>query len=187
VKVQPAHFHRPAYTGAGLAYPPFVGQRGPCSGCGQPPGKCCCGWRECRKEAKELLVEASAKGREQITPAGQQPSLMASLGPQLSVSDAALAAAAARGPATTGTAFIGGGCCVHLSIEYAAQTPTQACIVLVGVKDADGTTLIWAKTEQPGAGYRIKENIITTKPGATVTVDVVNATARVRWCEVFSC
>jgi hypothetical protein len=186
--LHPGHFHRPAYTGAGLAYPPFMGHHGPCPGCGQPQGKCCCVARECRKEPKELLVDAAAaKLREQAAPAGAQaqPSLMVNLTPQLIGTDTALAAAARA--SATGTAFIGGGCCVHLSIEYAAQTPTQACIILVGVKDADGTTLIWGKAEQAGAGYRIKENIITTKPGATVTVEVSNATARLRWCEVFSC
>jgi hypothetical protein len=184
--LHPGHFHRPAYTGAGLAYPPFMGHHGLCPGCGQPHGKCCCGTRECRKEPKELLVDAAAA--KTLAGAQAQPSLslMANLSPQLTGADTALTAAS-RGSVSTGTAFIGGGCCVHLSIEYAAQTPTQASIVLVGVKDADGTTLIWAKAEQPGAGYRIKENIITTKPGATVTVEVSNATARLRWCEVFSC
>lgn len=187
--MQTAHFHRPAYTGVGLAYPSFMGLRGPCPGCGQPPSKCCCGWRECRKEAKELLVESATTTKTgQATTAGEQTpqfSLMTALSPQLG--DATLQQAAARGTVGTGTAFIGGGCCVHLSIEYAAQTPTQACVVLVGAKDADGTTLIWAKMEQASAGYRIKENIVTTSPGATVVVEVINATARLRWCEIFSC
>jgi hypothetical protein len=78
---------------------------------------------------------------------------------------------AAPAPAAgTAKAFIGGGCCVHISMT-----------------DTEGTTLAWEKIEQPGAHYQVKENVVTTKPGATVTVLAVNATARIRWCEVFSC
>ena len=84
-------------------------------------------------------------------------------------------------------AFIGGGCCVHISVEYAPVTPTAVSIVGIFVSDTDGTLLAWAKTEQPGGHYHVKENVITTKPGATVTLIAVNATARIRWCEVFSC
>ena len=55
------------------------------------------------------------------------------------------------------------------------------------VQDSEGTLMAWGRPEKPGAGYQIKECIVTTKPGATVAVLVVNMTARVRWCEVFSC
>ncbi len=94
-----------------------------------------------------------------------------------------------RGKAGIGKAFIGGGCCVHLSIEY---TPTNAAstapaLVMVVVQDSEKTTLGWMKQAEPQDGYVIKEAIITTKPGAHLTVLVVNMTARVRWCEVFSC
>ena len=87
--------------------------------------------------------------------------------------------------AGTGDAFIGGSCCAHLSIEY---TPT-ADLALVGVisQEDDDTMLLWAKQADQNAGYQIKENIISTKPGAHLTVIVVNATARIRWCEIFSC
>jgi hypothetical protein len=88
---------------------------------------------------------------------------------------------------TTTKAFIGGGCCVHISVEYAPHTPTAASIVMIIVTDTDGTALAWEKREQPGAHYQVKENVITTKPGATVTLFAANATARIRWCEVFSC
>jgi hypothetical protein len=86
-----------------------------------------------------------------------------------------------------GTAFIGGGCCVHLSIEYTPSTPTAVSAVAVLVQDSEGTAMLWFKTEKAGAGYQIKEGVITTKPGAHLTVVVVNMTARVRWCEIFSC
>lgn len=86
-----------------------------------------------------------------------------------------------------GSAFIGGGCCVHLSIEYAPSTPTTNPSVIVRVEDSEGTVLVWQKSEKPGAGYQIKECIVTTKPGADLSVTVTNMTARVRWCEIFSC
>ena len=49
------------------------------------------------------------------------------------------------------TAFIGGGCCVHLSIEYA---PSGAADGLVGVlvQDSQDTTLAWVKKVHAGLG-----------------------------------
>jgi hypothetical protein len=100
---------------------------------------------------------------------------------------AAPGAAAAGAEKSIDTAFIGGGCCVHLSVEYAPVVPTAQSLIMIIVTDSEGTLLAWAKTEQPGGHYQVKENVVTTKPGATVIVAVFNATARVRWCEVFSC
>lgn len=88
--------------------------------------------------------------------------------------------------------FIGGGCCVHLSVEYAIQTALaslrQAPIgdVMVAVVDADRTMMIWEKAVEQDDGYQIKEGIIKTNPGALLYVRVMNAMARVRWCEIFS-
>ncbi len=93
-----------------------------------------------------------------------------------------------------GKAVIGGGCCVHLSIEYmpipgaggpASGKPDQMSVVYAEVLDSESTLLGWAKVVD--SGYHIKECIITTNPGAILTVGAVNAIARVRWCEVFSC
>jgi len=86
-----------------------------------------------------------------------------------------------------GSAFIGGGCCVHLSIEYTPSSPTVTSAVVVLATGADDTLLAWGKVEQPGAGYQVKECVVTTKPGADLAVVVLDLTARVRWCEVFSC
>jgi hypothetical protein len=88
-----------------------------------------------------------------------------------------------------GTAFIGGGCCVHLSIEYMPATPLapSAGIVAVIVVDSDKTVMAWARLVGAEAGYKIQEDIITTYAGAKLTVVVNNVIARVRWCEVFSC
>lgn len=85
------------------------------------------------------------------------------------------------------TAFIGGGCCVYLSIEYMPVNNSSQGHVEVLVTDSEGTNLTWHKEFGPGTTYRIKEGIITTKPGAMLSLSGDNVTARVRWCEVFSC
>lgn len=169
---------------------------GTCRSCGHPSGQCQCGCRECRKEAKELVVESRGTGKTVGTVAGQSFRLLAEANATAGVGTAPAAGTpgavgtpgAAPAPAVaTAKGFIGGGCCVHISIEYAPATPTAAALVGVIVTDTEGTTLAWEKIEQPGAHYQVKENVVTTKPGATVTVLAVNATARIRWCEVFSC
>ena len=168
------------YTGAwrvpapAFAYPREPMRTGYCHHCGQPSAQCQCGCRQCRSEPRELVAESKATGDTTRT------GLAALLG---------TSAAAAQGNAAdnSNTAFIGGGCCVHLSVEYAPVTPTATSAVAVLVRDSEGTVLGWERQEQTGAHYQVKENIITTKPGATVTVMVSNMVARVRWCEVFSC
>jgi hypothetical protein len=94
--------------------------------------------------------------------------------------------------AGTGKAIIGGGCCVQLSVEYMPVEPVLAvdstsdpCRVTVEVLDSEGCMLVWRKVFMEG--YHVKESIITTYPGARLTVNVNNAIARVRWCEIFSC
>ena len=182
----------PRYTGARVmpfAPPAQFGHMGhgpgTCRSCGHPSAQCNCGCRECRKESKELFVESgdAAQGAklDTVLAASVRQSLRG-----FAAVNAATDAAAAPAPGTA-KAFIGGGCCVHISVEYAPVTPTAASTVMIVVADTEGTLLAWAKTEQPGSHYQVKENVITTKPGATVTVLALNATARIRWCEVFSC
>ena len=158
--------HRPHYHGF-------------CHSCCHPISKCCCGIRGCRKESKELLVRPLVRGSVTITP--------------IIPTVEAVTATAAAAPVTdtaqkgSGSAIIGGGCCVHLSVEYMhSQETATTTEVVVTVNDSEGTTLAWAK-KGFAPGYYIKEGIITTNPGATLKVTVSNAIARVRWCEVFSC
>lgn len=169
------------YTGT--APTPFGAWRGMppghCGRCGQPSGSCGCGCRECRKEAKELVITPATLQRgdtnqTQGNSAGQFRALLN-------------VASADQSNVGTGTAFIGGGCCVTLAVEYAASVATSAFDVVVVVKDSEGTLLGWGRSEPAGTPYRVHECIITTKPGATLSVEVTNCTARVRWCEVFSC
>jgi hypothetical protein len=192
---------RPRYTGQyagrphGLAGHHHGGAQGFCAGCGHPHASCCCGCRECRKEAKELLVEATST-REKIA---DDPTLAAAAA-RMSVLTpfahpgvdqklgglSALPITGRAGQLGLGAAFIGGGCCVHLSIEY-TPTGTADGGIAVLVQDSNDTELIWVKAVSAGLGYQIKEGIVTTKPGAHLALLVEGATARVRWCEVFSC
>jgi hypothetical protein len=153
---------------------------GHCRQCGQPSSCCCCGCRECRKEAKELLVTPGATGQ-------QEASARSAVGAFIRALLSDVDATAPGGQLGTGQAFIGGGCCVSVSVEYTPSSPTVQATVAMTVQDSEGTALAWGRVEQPGAGYRVKEGVITTNPGATLKVGVSNATARVRWCEIFSC
>lgn len=183
---------------------PGIPHGGHCQGCGQPHATCCC--RECRTEAKELVVKAQPRDAPQTPGAIQSSSPLGFMamrtvldgarlqdelgaGAKVDMQRAAIDTAAAQQTPGLGMgeAFIGGGCCVSLSIEYTPSSPTVTAIVGVLVRDAEGTLMAWLRTEQPGAGYKVKEGIIATNPGATLVLVVVNATARVRWCETFSC
>jgi hypothetical protein len=193
---------RPMYTGYPAARPfgpvgqHHGGAQGFCGGCGHPRAACSCGCRECRKEAKELLVEAtSTRAKIAADPtlaaaAARMSVLTAFANPdvdqKLAGSLTALPITGRAGQLGLGAAFIGGGCCVHLSIEY-TPTGTADGGIAVLVQDSNDTELIWVKTVSRGLGYQIKEGIVTTKPGAHLAVLVEGATARVRWCEVFSC
>jgi len=138
----------------------------------------CC--RECRKEARSLLVVASAQDKRTQMP----PGLAEFVSQQTLNTELQIGADTAVG---VGTDFVGGECCVTLSVEYAATVATAPFLVAVLAVDSEGTILAWARVEKAGTSYRVHECIITTKPGAKLTVLAVNCSARVRWCEVFSC
>jgi hypothetical protein len=190
---------RPRYTGAPMF--PFApmghhahGEPGGfCRSCCHPRRSCMCGQRECRREAKELLANSDTGALDKAANLSAGHVLLAI--DAMKADGLAASSNAEINPGVytrTGTfalagAFIGGGCCVHLSVEYMANNPAQPSTVLVGVVDSEGTALIWDRTEAAGTPYQIKEGIITTKPGAKLSLIVSNATARVRWCEVFSC
>jgi hypothetical protein len=181
-------------------HPPYHGF---CHSCCHPVSSCVCGWRECRKEAKELLVKPQEDTKEgaarlnALFTVARAPGFVAREPPEeaegIPTTDPAALGrfAIVDGGITvdqravgTGEAFIGGGCCVHLSIEYTSASATSAVAVIV--TDSEGTLLGWAKAGMK-PGYYVKEDIISTKPGAKLQVTVMGAIARVRWCEVFSC
>lgn len=158
---------------------------GHCRHCGQPSANCCCGCRECRKEAKELLVTPASKIGE--APVNLRMNIDPATMLQMVQGGAKLEQETVESAIGSGTHFIGGGCCVTLAVEYAASVATAPFTVLVIVADSEGTVLAWGRREPAGTPYRVHECIITTKPGATMLVLVEHCTARVRWCEVFSC
>ena len=172
------------------AHGPFS-VRETCRSCGHPSDQCGCGCRECRKESKELVVQSTAAVGQAGLDVKMDSVFVAAMRHSLhGLAGVNAAADPVAAPAVgSAKAFIGGGCCVFAfsRSEYAPVTPTAVSIVMILVSDTDGTLLAWAKTEQPGGHYHVKENVVTTKPGATVTLLAANATARIRWCEVFSC
>ncbi len=130
-----------------------------------------------RQAAATSLDEASLKKAMEAERAGGEPEHVTRL----------MAITTRTAAAGLGSAVIGGGCCVHLSIEYRPAKPLQELnsLVFAGTADSDGTYLIWGKVFK--GGYHIKECIISTNPGARLALIVVNAIARVRWCEIISC
>lgn len=178
----------PRYTGTApmMPFAPWRGMMPPgrCRKCGQPSGDCCCGCRECRKEAKELVVTPDTTQRGAGDTGISALNLMRML---KTSSPQEQQPAPAAGTVGSGIAFIGGGCCVTLGVEYAPTTTTVAFAAIVMVADSEGTVLLWGREEPAGTSYRVHECIITTKPGASLIVVTLNCTARVRWCEVFSC
>lgn len=177
-----SHHHDPKYTGHWPT--PHAAGPGFCQSCCQPSSRCHC-HRDCRKEARSLIA-AAATVREDPD---KNTALLSDLPDTMrfAVSAQLRLSVERQERFAVGTAFIGGGCCVTLAVEYAPLTPTSTFSAAVLVGDAEGTLLLWGRTEQPGAGYRIHEGIITTKPGARLALIATNCTARVRWCEVFSC
>ena len=180
------NYQQARFTGArGMqSAPPGHGQGpGVCKSCGCGSAECSCGCRQCRKEAKELTFTADAKGRYDAVAGG----LVVQHLMQDQTASAAGAAGAVSGAPVHATAFVGGGCCVHISLEYAPIAATAASRVGILVRDTEGTIMVWEKADPPGTHYQVKENVVTTKPGATITLLAANATVRARWCEVFSC
>lgn len=180
---------------------PFPGHgHGPgvCKSCGCHSSECRCGCRQCRKEAKEITFTGTANTKPGANIAGSSLGGLAggfaaaflARSVDVNAETEAKAAAAADAPqdaAKPVTAFVGGGCCVHISLEYAPITATVQSAVAIMVRDTEGTILLWEKIDPPGTHYQIKENVVTTKPGATILLFAINATVRARWCEVFSC
>ncbi|MGR4865699.1 hypothetical protein [Caulobacter sp. LARHSG274] len=152
---------------------------GVCKSCGCESAECRCGCRQCRKEAKEITYTADAKA--------SGDNVAGSLAAAHLAQPAGANAAANPSTVKPATAFVGGGCCVHISLEYAPITATVQSIVAIMVRDTEGTVMLWEKIDPPGTHYQVKENVVTTKPGATILLFAVNATVRARWCEVFSC
>ena len=180
------------YTGSRVVpFAPHGHAYGPgmCKRCGCASADCRCGCRTCRKEAKELTYTADPRAgvRDNPWPASPPPTSCPRRWRGLRVPRRRQPKVPRRQPPAPATAFIGGGCCVHISLEYAPITATAQSAVAVLVRDTEGTVMLWEKFNPPGTHYQVKECVVTTKPGATILLFAINATARARWCEVFSC
>ena len=152
------------------------GRRDCCGQCGGPLDRCHC--HECRREAKFLLVEDTSDNTGKII------NLQSDVAPLTAATDGLEANTRTKG---VGTDYIGGDCCVTLSVEVAANTTTSAFSAAVAVRDTEGDRLTWSKSEPAGTRYKVHEHVITTRPGAKLSVVANNCTVRVRWCECFSC
>lgn len=80
--------------------------------------------------------------------------------------------------------FVGGNCDAKLTLEYMPVTlATSSVTVTITVS---GSTTTWK--EQPiSDGYHVKKDFSSVAPGAKVVVEVTDAIARLRWCEVIDC
>jgi hypothetical protein len=152
---------------------------------------CCTPVRVCHKEFKELLVTPEAAQTSDTGGIVLQPNETGSLATGMRINPNTEVVRPTNEKATSGkaTAIIGGGCCVHLAVEYmpdpaVSDAGTNGRGVRVRVLDSDNSQLMW--TKEFTDGYHVKENIITTKPGATLSVNVTNAIARVRGAEIYS-
>jgi hypothetical protein len=177
---------------------------------------CCCSTPQCRKEPKEVVVvtQVNNMGNDRMLNLYQIATATKAINTAADVNSGtggtgSGAAANSQSNATVNTlndvtlddrtraalsvgaatAFIGGGCCVHLSAEFMPKDTTASgdSFVWITVTDSEGTILGWVKTFSAQSRYQIQENIITTNPGAKLIVFGSNCLVRVRWCEVFSC
>lgn len=82
-------------------------------------------------------------------------------------------------------AFVGGATHVHISLEYVVDDAASAPSIKVTTVSG-GSTSTWEETA-PTAGYQVKSDFMSLQPGAKVTLDAIEATARLRWCETFCC
>src|SRR3954453_8502825 len=85
----------------------------------------------------------------------------------------------------TGQAMVGGGSPSRLSLEYVVDDGAASPTVKV-TTDSAGSSSTWEETT-PGTGYQVKSDFLTVEPGTKVTLDATEATARLRWCELFCC
>jgi hypothetical protein len=89
---------------------------------------------------------------------------------------------AADAATTKREAVVGGDRDVHLNLEY---TPTgTGPSVKVSLANADSTSEV--NITAIADGYHFKGDFISASPGAKITLDVVNCTARLRWFETLS-
>lgn len=88
-------------------------------------------------------------------------------------------------PAASGDAMLGGFTTAHLTLETYVEAGAAAPEVKVTVVK-DGTSTTTTSSGLP-EGYQMDEDFLTLDPGAKITLEVVDAVARLRWCETVCC
>lgn len=92
----------------------------------------------------------------------------------------------ASGSTTTVTAMVGGREAARVTVEYlvAEGAPTPATVKATAT--SGGSETVWSDTD-PAAGFHVQEAVLTVQPGSTLTLEVANIMARLRWCETICC
>lgn len=81
-------------------------------------------------------------------------------------------------------AVAGGARKVRLTLEYTGTGVSPAPSIKISLSEPSGTSE-WNITSIP-EGYQVKEDFTSAAPGAKITLEVVNCTARLRWFEELS-
>ncbi len=87
---------------------------------------------------------------------------------------------------TSASGLIGGSSEVHLTLEYISNSPPSTPPSVKVTITTDGATSTWEETTIPD-GYHVKSDFIAVAPGSKITLEVNEATARLRWCETLCC
>ena len=94
--------------------------------------------------------------------------------------------ASADSAASSKKVFIGGTTAVRLTLEYMPDDGATAPSVTVTVVSDGSSTSTWGESSI-APGYHVKSGFILVEPGSKVTLEVAEASARLRWCETVYC
>ncbi len=84
------------------------------------------------------------------------------------------------------TAMVGGRESTLVTVEYLAETGASSPATVKAVANFQGSETVWSESDPP-AGFYVKEAALSVQPGSTLSLDVANITARLRWCETICC
>jgi hypothetical protein len=81
--------------------------------------------------------------------------------------------------------LVGGLRDARLTLEYMPVSGATTAAVKVTISGPGGTST-WEETPV-SEGFHVKRDLTTVAPGSSVSVEVTEVIARLRWCEVISC
>ncbi len=88
--------------------------------------------------------------------------------------------------ATSQKVLIGGTTAVCLTLEYLPDEAATAASVKVTIVSEGSTTSTWEESTI-APGYHVKSDFPAVAPGTKVTLEIIQASARLRWCETLCC